>query len=120
VAPAPLDQDTCVVKSWVLLLLYTPVAYSWTDVPLAIDGVAGVVDPCVAVITIDARIGAEFTTVRLNGADTIPFNDAVILVVVELVGSNAVANPPLAIVAAAVLLEAQLAALVTSPVLPLL
>ena len=39
------------VKSWVLLLLYNPVAYNCTEVPLATEGAAGVVEPWVAVIT---------------------------------------------------------------------
>jgi hypothetical protein len=118
VASAVEDQETWVVKSCVLLLLYTPVAYNCTEVPFATDGVAGVVEPCVPVMTIVCSVGAAFTTVRLNGADVMAFKAAVILVVVAIVGSAAVAIPPAAMVAAAVLLEAQVAVLVMLPEVP--
>jgi hypothetical protein len=118
VTPAAEDQETCVVRSCVLLLLYTPVAYNCTDVPFATEGVAGVVEPCVPVMTIVWSTGAAFTTVRPKGGDVMPFNAAVIFVVMELVGSAAVAMPPAAIVAAAVLLEAQVTVSVTFPVVP--
>jgi hypothetical protein len=117
VASAVEDQETWVVKSCVLLLLYTPVAYNCTEVPFATDGVAGVVEPCVPVMTILCSVGAEFTTLRPKGADVMPFKAAVILVVVEVVGSAAVAIPPAAMVAAAILLEAHVAVLVIFAVL---
>ncbi len=112
------DQETCVLKSCVLLFEYTPVAYSCRDVPFASVGVTAVVDPCVPVITIVCNVRPASVTVRLNGAEVIPFDAAVMLVVVGVCGSTAVAIPPAPIVAAARLLELQVAVPVMSPVVP--
>ena len=75
VASAVEDQETWVVKSCVLLLLYTPVAYNCTEVPFATDGVAGVVEPCVPVMTILCSVGA--LTVSTTTGETMPSKVAV-------------------------------------------
>ncbi len=100
------------LKSCVLLLLYTPVAYNCTEVPFATDAVAGVVDPCVVVRTMLCSVGG--LTVSTNAGEVMPFKLAVMF---DVPGATDVARPPLAIVAAAVLLEAQVTVPLMSAVL---